>query len=259
MALTTRVHASDAPEIHPQLLAKRYHHPTSPPTPTRRQHRCSHDHAMGEFKSKWVQAQDVVRDVLSAPQSPEPQSLSTAGRSLSPQTVVACISRSCESSDSSASVSEREYSQAVERIAEALAAQDITADDIVDYITDPAACAQPMRCLALLDALHRSSSESDDGGPSSRLTNVKALGQLDAACANVATRGCPALTRRIVVKYFTWSQARDCRGFRAQDDVHRITADLRTLCQQREHAAWAVLARGVVNEVRHIRIHVEEA
>lgn len=213
---------------------------------------------MGEFKSKWAQAQDVVRDVLNAPQSPEPQSLSTVGRSLSPQTVVACISRSCESSNSSASVSEREYSQAVERIAEALMTQDISADDIVDYITDPAACAQPMRCLALLDALRRTC-ESDNGSPGARLKNARALEQLHAACAKTTSGGCPVLSRSIVVKYFTWSQARDCRGFRAQDDVHRITADLRTLCRHPEHAAWSVLARGVVNEVRHIRIHAEEA
>ena len=152
-----------------QLLAKRYHHPTSPAT--RRRH-CKH--AIEEFKTKWVSAQDVVRDVLHAPQTPAPQ---LSPRSPpSPQTVVACISRSCESSDSSASVSEGEYSKAVARITEALTAQDITADDIVDYITSPAACTQPVRCLALLDALHRGG-ESD--APTMRLTTATAKQHLE--------------------------------------------------------------------------------
>ena len=112
-----------------------------------------------------------------------------------------------------------------------------------------------MRCLALLDALHRTG-ESD--GPTA--TGAASDGPSRAtALEHAASGGGPALSRRIVVKYWTWSQSRDCRGFRAKDDVHRITADLRTLCKQREHAAWAVLARGVVNEVRHIRIQAEDA
>lgn len=206
----------------------------------------------------------MVRDALRPPVAPAPQlSPTSSARALANGGVVACISRSCESSDTSGSVTQEAYTEAVQMVADALVAQDVAPDDLVDYLTSSDAAEQPIRCLALIDVLHRRSGSDDSTG----LGTAKraALQQLAEACGcsdepsgGSESVGCPSLRRRVIVKYFTWSQARDCRGFRARDEVHRINVGLHTLLAQPDHRAWNVLSRGVVNEVRQIRILADE-
>ena len=64
------------------------------------------------------------------------------------------------------------------------------------------------------------------------------------------------LSSRIEVKSYTWSQLRDCRGFRARDDVHIRHVTLRELAIDDSHEVWGVLARGVKYEVQRITIGV---
>ena len=88
------------------------------------------------------------------------------------------------------------------------------------------------------------------------------------------------LTDHPEVKRFTWSQARDCRGFRARDDVAVRRATLRELaaCDVRHptealHSPlageiatseiaeicseiWGVLARGATLEVQRVTLRV---
>ena len=101
---------------------------------------------------------------------------------------------------------------------------------------------------------------------------LQAAGPLPAGC----------MQTRIEVKRFTWSQARDCRGFRARDDVAVRRATLRELatCDVRhpmmegdnldgEHgeistseiaencsAIWGVLAKGASLEVQRVTLRV---
>ena len=62
------------------------------------------------------------------------------------------------------------------------------------------------------------------------------------------------LASRIEVKIYTWSQLRDCRGFRARDDVHTRHVTLRELAMDDSHEVWGLLARGVKYEVQRITI-----
>ena len=89
------------------------------------------------------------------------------------------------------------------------------------------------------------------------------------------------LTDHLQVKRFTWSQARDCRGFRARDDVAVRRATLRELatCDVRHpteatlhyldspgstaseiaencSAIWGVLAKGATLEVQRVTLRV---
>ena len=64
--------------------------------------------------------------------------------------------------------------------------------------------------------------------------------------------GC--LQAHIEVKRYSWSQARDCRGFRARDDLTTLSEPLGVLAASPQHQLWEVLDRGAVNEVRHIGV-----
>ena len=63
-----------------------------------------------------------------------------------------------------------------------------------------------------------------------------------------------ALSRsRVVVRVYSFSQLRDCRGFRARDDMLSIDADLYTLVAlPSEHEVWRIIERGTKHEVREI-------
>ena len=68
----------------------------------------------------------------------------------------------------------------------------------------------------------------------------------------------PALTRalaaRVDVMVHAFSQRRDCRGFRARDDLTTLSEPLGVLAASPQHQLWEVLDRGAVNEVRHIGV-----
>ena len=76
-----------------------------------------------------------------------------------------------------------------------------------------------------------------------------------AARLRLAERDAPdSLFARISIKWHTWSSARDCRGFRARDDLHRRSATLLELACEPAHELWGVLARGRGGEVRGMKV-----
>ena len=101
------------------------------------------------------------------------------------------------------------------------------------------------------------------------LLALQAAGALPAGC----------LQAHIEVKRYSWSQARDCRGFRARDDVAVRRATLRELatcdvrrppqadgrsgetaaCEVAENCAaiWGVLAKGATLEVQRVTLRVQ--
>ena len=81
---------------------------------------------------------------------------------------------------------------------------------------------------------------------------------LDALAKQIQWCGPPQswLSSRLEVKSYTWSQLRDCRGFRARDDVRIRRVTLRELALDDSHEVWGLLARGVKYEVQRITIGV---
>ena len=72
----------------------------------------------------------------------------------------------------------------------------------------------------------------------------------------------PALqSHAYVVRWATWSNLRDCRGFRARDDLHNCTVLLSEIwegCADYDElgdpSGWSVLRRGVKDDVQWIRV-----
>ena len=204
--------------------------------------------ALEVFKSRWVASQGFVSELEStlSPASSNPTPCSSA------QQVVTCMSRSCEAGV--LGVKYEQYALGVSIISDGLMTGNIAPADLVDWFHSGAADHQPIRGLALLGALHQLSCDVDgkgDARPDPALDRAKA-----AALQDLTGGSLTSLRQQVVIKYSTWSQGRDCRGFRSRDDVHRLRANLRTLGEEPEHPSWEVLVRGIINEVRTITILV---
>lgn len=227
--------------------------------------------ARSEFADKWHSAQDFIRSITYLGAEVSPPSLCSALSSTLVQGLPVCCSAPTPSKEAEG-VCEDDLKRGIGLVAEALACGHVSVADLVDWLLTDAAARQPVRCLALLALLQpytaaaavASGAKAAPQWASDRSRWVAAQPALaEAKAAAVCRLGTaspppPALRQRVVVKWHTWSTARDCRGFRARDDMHRATADLATLCREPRHVAWNVLARGVVNEVRSIRVNVAE-
>lgn len=175
----------------------------------------------------------------------------------------------CSSSDrrpTSVGASIDSIASGIRHIAAALAAGDVCADDCVRILFSRG-LHKPLHSFAILavlmqqDKLEYAALPIDDA--------ADAMGRHDTVCVALAaavrqlgTRSTPAaaLDCKLLLQWWTWSQARDCRGFRARDDVHSLSATLDDLYQRPDHKFWQVLQRGVVQEVRSMRISaVDEA
>lgn len=122
---------------------------------------------------------------------------------------------------------------------------------LAEWLDTRMAATSPLGCLAVLRVLR-----TRDAAPP--------LQQL-------ATRSPPppSLLAQVTLRWSTWSNLRDCRGFRARDDIHRRSSRLLDLARcpvdeephgfGGEDAAdlWAILHRGVADEVRSIHLLAE--
>lgn len=141
------------------------------------------------------------------------------------------------------------------------ASERITVADAVAWLLEPHAApatprADALTQLAVVWAVRRSlrqppepwRQDSAMRAPSTLAHQLQQLGPLPARLSSC----------RLEVKIYTWSQLRDCRGFRARNDV---TVRRATLCEllTHEHAdeVWRVLDRGTIHEVQRITIREE--
>jgi hypothetical protein len=128
---------------------------------------------------------------------------------------------------------------------------------LIDWLRTSAATRHPLRSLAVLVSLHALAypklgcSEAVSGAAERRAAVLHQLAFLSRAPP-------PSLRKVVTVEWSTWSQLRDCRGFRARDDLHRSTASLQELCDHPEAQLWAVLERGECHEVRELRLFAGE-
>ena len=179
------------------------------------------------------------------------------------------------------------FSAVVRRIIIGLRAQpeageeEMSVDWLVDWLRTEAASLRPVGCLAIVAAMQGeperwhvpyltlvSSSHNDEvisvsimpretGGGAERRA-----AQLRAARERLLTSpwSPPAsLHGRVTLRWSTWSQLRDCRGFRARDDKHRRSASLLELAREAHDDAWLLLARGESNDVRELRVAGERS
>lgn len=119
---------------------------------------------------------------------------------------------------------------------------------LADWVATRMASGSPIGCLAVLKAL-RDQEIADEG------LHVES-GFVWSADLGVRAAPLPSLFARVTLRWSTWSQLRDCRGFRARDDVHRLSSRLVELCARPEFDLefWTILQRGVCDEVRAIHL-----
>lgn len=198
--------------------------------------------ARAEFRSRWSAAQDLLRGADFS--SRAPPVLCTIPPNMG-QVVCSSPRKAAEG------LSEDAFKRGVAFIGAAIACGHVSFGDLADFLLSAAATREPVHCAGLLFVLHFMQTSPVE------FSQALAPGRADARRRLAAASRCgapPALRASIVVKYSTWSQSRDCRGFRARDDIHRVQAPLLTLSEQPEHELWRVLERGAINEVRCVSV-----
>lgn len=140
---------------------------------------------------------------------------------------------------------------------------------LVEWLRTREAERRPVGCLAVLAALQDGAAQ-EWGLPAHECASTAdapaaVLVQSDASARQTAREKLlsspwsppPSLLNQVVLRWSTWSQLRDCRGFRARDDKHRRAASLLELCQQPDAEVWTVVARGEGNDVRELRLSAQ--
>jgi hypothetical protein len=136
---------------------------------------------------------------------------------------------------------------------------------LAEWLDTRMAARTPLGCLAVLAALRSREAaprlgEEHEGVYEPTLGHERDGG---AYLAELATRlpPSPSLLAQVTLRWSTWSQLRDCRGFRARDDLHRCSSRLLELvCADDEPDGgaaagfWAILRRGVADEVRSLQL-----
>ncbi|EOD15981.1 hypothetical protein EMIHUDRAFT_464373 [Emiliania huxleyi CCMP1516] len=131
-------------------------------------------------------------------------------------------------------VKQRHFDEAVERLGACLF-DGYTRPWVADWLLRPQAISEPLRALALCHAARSSK-------PSS----------LASLLAAVPPR---TLSRTVELRVSSFSEKRDCRGFRARDERKTLTASVLELALSEDrHPIWATLRRGVVMEVRDLTL-----
>jgi len=238
------------------------------------------------YSVRWKKARMELND-LSIPGSNAPPvamvSSSTGLSARSASNPLECSARVLHS----ASVIEGEFKRDCDQLASLVANGQIAADDIVEWLRSDAATRAPLTACAAIAVLQRRRlrSECEPHALDLRLRPLaRALQRLRQGTHATPPR---VLSQRVVLKWTAWSSARDCRGFRARDDLRRLQPTLQELllCVADEErsmaleepasphstpprtppgtpeshsgdaeAFWRVLARGVVHEVRSISL-----
>ena len=122
--------------------------------------------------------------------------------------------------------------------------------DLIDWLHTCEAIHRPEHCLAVVWALRAMTCRHP----------MHALGTTATPFWSAPVP--PALqSHAYVVRWATWSNLRDCRGFRARDDLHNCTVLLSEIwegCADYDElgdpSGWSVLRRGVKDDVQWIRV-----
>uniref|UniRef100_A0A7S0P4W7 F-box domain-containing protein n=1 Tax=Calcidiscus leptoporus TaxID=127549 RepID=A0A7S0P4W7_9EUKA len=129
----------------------------------------------------------------------------------------------------------RAWCEVRDHLSAALRAGDLMVDDVVSWIEQAILPRETLSVLAIISML------SVYGGCMKNFLLHEP--KLQAALAR----------SRVLVRVYSFSQLRDCRGFRARDDMLSIDADLYTLVAlPLEHEVWRIIKRGTQHEVREI-------
>lgn len=132
---------------------------------------------------------------------------------------------------------------------------------LIDWLRTAAAQKQPLLCLSILAALQEEAPQRWLAVCEDVVRDVREVNSYDERKAAAREhlqfpRSLPSSLRgEITLRWSTWSQLRDCRGFRARDDRHRRSATLLQLLQQPEAEVWSVLARGEGHEISKLSLH----
>ena len=239
------------------------------------------------YSVRWKKARMELND-LSIPGSNAPPvamvSSSTGLSAPSASSPLECSARALVSP----TVSECEFKRDCDQLASLVAKGQIAADDIVEWLLSDASTRAPLTACAAIAVLQRRRLRSECEPHALDLRRLPLARALQRLRRTPSCSGTDAvvLSQRVVLKWTAWSSARDCRGFRARDDLRRLQPTLRELllCVADEEIAldepasphstppgtpdarsgdaeafWRVLARGVVHEVRSISLASDEA
>ena len=255
----------------------------------------AHAHPGGtssSFRARWCQMMDRVDDGAACGSSQQHAVEMPQMAPLATTAPVVCSSSRSASSlcGGSGSMSVGTDGEAIKRAAAQLVHR-VHPYDLVDWLRTSQAQRSQLSCLVALmclreecvgwgdgeeradGATHADSTVQDAmGGEMSRVKGGASAGtladateqlrlqrykSLRAAWRLISHAPPPSLNGTLTIRWSTWSNARDCRGFRARDDLHRRTISLLTLSQELEHECWPVLLRGVGHEVRELRVSPE--
>ena len=123
----------------------------------------------------------------------------------------------------------------------------------IDWLRTRSAELRPVGCLAILKALQVV--DARQSHPEfAEVFNERHHASVVGVSKKLLESPPPSLSNRVVLRWSTWSQLRDCRGFRARDDQHRRDGMLLELFQQPDADMWRMLARGDGNDVREVRL-----
>ena len=205
------------------------------------------------FRERWcgamamVESVDKLGDGTGGRQKPQECLAVTAGTAL----VMCCAPSAWKASVDGQSVGGDEFLAGVAGILTHLATGVLHPLHLVDWLRCTASERQPLRCLAILAALQDKQAWLPSGCDLKKGKEARAMARRRLAASPAPPA---ALLRKISVRWLTWSQRRDCRGFRARDDVHQQSETLLELWRRPDNHVWNVLARGVANDVRDIRV-----
>jgi hypothetical protein len=219
------------------------------------------------FQGGWCDAMDAIDAIEGLSDAPEPSPVACMpARSMSTTSApVLCSAPSSLVSVAGSTywsgISGEAFVEAV-RTLQSAPGRRVGANLLVDWLHTTEASSRPLLCLAVVAAL-----ESGDRWESPRGTHADGergpaglepppIRQLLSSQLHLMPRAL-RLPRTVWVKWHTWSNLRDCRGFRARDDLHRGSEALSTLAAEPSHEIWGVLARGVTKEVRDLRVGVD--
>ena len=149
-------------------------------------------------------------------------------------------------------ITEAHFRAAVDRLEAAFESGEIPVDDAAECFDDADGFPGGIRRLALVAALRR---HETSVAAIARLALNEAIGPIAQRCS--ADRPM-AKAWTIRLKIASFSQLRDCRGFRARDDVAYVDASLAKLLEMPAHPLWKALERGTVNEVRGLYLFEEQ-
>ena len=213
-----------------------------------------------KFERHWIHTMQLMDTRLATPPAdsrPPPQMASARAGPVECSSSARSTSRF---SDDSSSIKHTEFIQLVHSLHTYMFSAEVRGPGIAtDYLCTDHARHAPMRVLATLGFLYGMGDTAM--APSlAHLDHVGTLAERVRACRELHRRfGCeppPALRAAILVRWSTWSQLRDCRGFRARDDLHKRVVTLFDLLRQPEHEVWGVIKRGICAEVQDVRLGV---